>query len=269
MGFCMGDPMTVHALIALMALTPCFIAPVPKEAGSTNYIILPLTTELQRQVLTGEHTCYYVLVNGDGVVKKDGDLRAEAIDLRQLDHELTEDPLLSKDTGILIVVAYTREAPFRGMQLLRYALIGVGHSRFKEVRVVSARDSRDSWKNALTIIGASGKAKESDVPEACVKKGLVKVYPVRTAISRYLTDKADCVVVIGDQRGPSPKVEVIPAQAGPIAEALRELKVKNRERIRFEYGRLPRGKEALMQFEKANQELAKKLGFKHDSVVGY
>jgi len=238
----------------------------PSKTGRGNYLVFPVRTELQRLVLFDKHTKYYVLVNGSAAIAVDQAIDPKAIDFSRLEKDLMREPFLKDDTSVRISVAYDRSPPEEGRKLLYYALTGVGHHLFKEIKVVSDIGG-DRWKTALAIVKESGMPMQDTGEEFAIADGLPMVYPVRTLLSRFILTNADCVVVIGEPRGRAPEPKVIAKQEKRIAEAVGKLKLNNKDRLVWYFGESPREPEEAKEFFAITSELTKKLGFKSRSVI--
>lgn len=255
------------AAAALVIGAPVADGPDADQSGAGNYLAFFVNTELEREFLFDRHTRNFVLVNGDSL-GEDGNVPARAVDLDGLSRDLSRGPFTPLETTVRIVVAYRRWPPEASIRLLRYALIRVGHSSFKEVSVTSVKENPDRWKAALALVKEYGGTSAEAKAESGVGGGRCKVYPVRTALSRFSTHDADCVVVLGEQDGKAPGVKWIGDQEKTIAEAVGKLHLAKTEHILFWYGERPRGEEE-GRFMDANRQLAKRLGFPRHSVRSY
>jgi hypothetical protein len=191
------------------------------------------------------------------VVKPDGDsLDSKAIDFSKLEAALK--PFRGKDHGLFLHVFFRPPASKDAAQVLCWALEGFGRDAgFTTVLVV--RNFRDEdWKQ-MTAAADQGRA---DAEEPATGNDLVKVYPVRTALSRQLTFNADCVVdIVPPLEGQGDGLK--PGVREAIRVAVGQLKLPRKDRVQF---RVHRGsEEAHGRFETTATDLAKSLGFNRHS----
>jgi hypothetical protein len=208
------------------------ILPVFPDGG--NHLVLPVTTDLQRTLL-GKHgeplrdARAYVLVNGEAVMSTDGMINSKALDLPALRQQLA--PFADANKGIVYFkVYYSPEPPPSGRneEFLLWALYGFAvHSGFRDARVGNSYLPRFNWETLIARVNEAV-AGESDGDESPIGNELVKVYPVRTILGRYLTSSADCVV---DVLKPYTKDGLAPETLESIKQFVAKMQVKKRRVI--------------------------------------
>jgi RNA polymerase sigma factor (sigma-70 family) len=241
-------------------------APANSAEGAVgkNYLVFPIKTELQRALLQGYRDARtaraMVLLDGMSLVRPDGSVDSTALDFVALRRVLK--PHAGKGHGLFVNVYFLAGTSADASQLVCWALEGFGRQAgFEKAQATQTRfnDRSYDWKKKTAAVG-KGQA-EGDEP--ATGDGLVKVYPVRTALSRQLTG-ADCVVDIlppleGEGDGLKPAVrESIRVQVG-------RLNLPRKGHVLF---RIRRGSgEASQRFVEATAEsLAESLGFKSCST---
>jgi RNA polymerase sigma factor (sigma-70 family) len=231
-------------------------------ARGSNYLALPISTALQRTLLPEEvdaramKAC--VLIDGMSIVRPDGTVDSKALDFDGLRSALKS--CSGNGHGLIVRVYYP--APADGARVLAWALEGFGRQAgFEKVFATQTIFNEPyDWKKQ-TVAASDEHLVDADEPAAGDE--LVKVYPVRTVLSRLLT-KADCVVVV-------PRLESLgDGLKRGVRESLRramgQLTIPRKDRVLFcvRAG----SEEALRRFLETAKELAQALGFKASSVEG-
>jgi len=197
---------------------------VGKEAAKSpgeRWVVMPVTTELQR-LSAGRKARAYVLVDGEWFRRDRVTLDVGALNLDALRRQLQ--PYADAEKGA--VHFHLRciwgapdfvaeggelrrgpgwpseiEKPDRVSAVLRYALIGLGQEAgFRQVTAdylfyrAGTEAARD-W-DLLAADLRQGLAADAGREEAGIGNDTFKVYPVRTALSRFLYFNADCVLHI-------------------------------------------------------------------------
>ena len=239
-----------------------------KSPGSRNYLVFPITTKLQRSVLYTEKTAFKVLINGNAVVQKGGIVKGGALDLEDLRRALGNRVLLMGEDTITITIFYSRFVKRKAHQFVYWALHGVGSSRFRKVSVGSSISDEGHWQKALAAIKRFGPPDDDKVQEDPVEAAGVKVFPVRTALSRLVLDDADCLVVITAPLDARSSGDLSPAQQKAIRNGVYKLDLPNRSRLSFHIGVKRDGRKAAkFFFDVAAKYMTKRLGFKTYSVT--
>jgi hypothetical protein len=230
--------MLVLALGSFLLLgLPGALAQAP-PSPTPRYRIYGVTTELQRRLIpvhtSGKappETQLLVVVDTTATLRADG-IAVEGLSLSELWQDLSKRKV---PRGHLhITVYYPPSTHVRTLQektLVRYALMGMAHDAGFPT-VTSRMDFRGmTWEDYVDSF-AGGPAREPKGDEAARGDDVVKVYPVQTELSRYLSRDADCVVVFAiaaqEERWKIP-YKVWAAAAKAIAE----LKLAQKKQITF------------------------------------
>lgn len=239
-----------------------------KRPGSGNYLVFPVSTELQR-VIYGKKQAYLVLVNADPVILKDGTIKPSALDLEGLDRAMRAHLFRGGEDEVLVSVLYRREVPKEAKEFLHRAVQGVVNDRFKKVFtqfIIAARSTpttKDDWGQALQAIKEFGPPGNERAREDALPAGKDRVFPVRTALSRYALGGADCLVVFGTPVDAASKGDLTPAQQKAISGAVSKLDPAKRDRLAFRIQVRRDGRKAWEHFHEVELEhLRKRLGFK-------
>jgi hypothetical protein len=183
---------TVLLVTSVALLSMCL-----PEGG--NHLVFSVTTDLQRVLLgrPGEplrDAKAYVLVNGVAVVSENGMIDAKALDLAAIAQQLA--PYADRERGVVYFnVCYRRPSPDRREEFLLWALYGFAvHRGFRDAKVGNSYMTESfDWEKHIARVNETS-AGDPDGDEPPIGNDLVRVYPVRTILSRYLTPHADCVV---------------------------------------------------------------------------
>jgi hypothetical protein len=153
------------------------------------------------------------------------------------------------------------------MEVLRYALIGFGHQLgFSKVTGHgSYQNTNITWDEHVATFTGQGRQPEGDEPGA--KNDVVKVFPVRTNLSRYLTSDADCVVVIHSSLKKHAGV-IPPDVLESTTELLSKVKLSQRHQISFRLLHVDRVDREHVELLLQNlQRFAETLGFKTSTLT--
>jgi len=147
---------------------------------------------------------------------------------------------------------------------LRHAVIGFGYGMgFPKVTAYGQHPATAiTWADHIATF--TGKPRQPAGDEPASANELVKVYPVRTELSRCLTGNADCAVVIV----PSLDKEqgVIPPKVREAASKLMaQLKLQHKKQVSFYLGHVPDADR--QQLLDDLSKLATAMGFETRSVT--
>jgi hypothetical protein len=243
-----------------------------------NFVVYPVKTPLQRRLMgwspeDAASARAYVGVDGMAVVNDAGVIDENALELDDIRKALA--PYADSQSGVVFLNVNYNSYPARNRnaeQLLVWGLEGFGrHAGFKTARSYFTyyNDRKFDWTKKIT--SAKEKvADRADEDEEPLGDDLLKVYPVRTAFSAFLTS-ADCVVDVLVPPAEDGEQALTPTIRKGIAKYVGEAKLRGRERIAF-------GVKGLLEFQQKNPEkleqllrefedLAKSLGFPASSVA--
>jgi hypothetical protein len=253
--------------IILSVASTAFL-PAPASADESNFLVLPVTTDLQRSAWNGHpRACAYVLVNGTALLQGDATIRWQALDFDALAKALM--PLRrDKDAVVIFVVIHDALRQPDAGRLIRWALIGFAREKsFADVRVVeNVRGGFDWQKHIVAMNEKIGAQPDGDEPAA--KDGSVVVHPVRTVLSRYLFEGADCVVTLTTPFPKGSDGKLPPEMEAAIRRRVGALKLPHKRAVLFRVGYKQGGRDAVERFyETVARELAEALGFKDRSMM--
>jgi RNA polymerase sigma factor (sigma-70 family) len=246
---------------------PAAPAPPADRAVGKNCFVFPIRTELQRALLPWDGdkrtTKAVVVIDGMSLVRPDGSVDSTALDFAALRKALK--PYAGKGHGVFLQAYFLTGTSQEAAAFLCWALEGFG----RETGFDTPR-AMQTWFNGQTFDWkAETEAARKTDPEGDepgTGDAVVKVYPVRTALSRQRV-KADCVVDIlvpleGDGDGLKPGVREA------IVRYVGQLNLTQKGSVRFRVRR--RGNAAAFgRFrETTAPSLARSLGFKSHSVEG-
>jgi hypothetical protein len=225
------------------------------------YFIFPVNTPLQREIAPSGANLLVIL--DATAALKGNQIEPDALKLPDLRAVLT--PLAKAGPKLHITLFFGKPAADQAVarRVIRYALVGLGHEAgFATVKVRAAFQNADlSW--AEYAASFTGKRRQPVGDEPAVANDLVRAYPVRTELSRWLTSDADCVVIVPslvDETGNIPK-----KVSEATADVIRKLKLPHTQRVSF-YLEHVRDDDA-PRFAEQLSELAKKLGFEASTVT--
>ncbi len=165
-----------------------------KPQKPPTYIIRVVKTDLQRE-LAPMGTDVFVLVDATPAVV-DGKIVKSKLNLEEMRKALKQHR--KADTRLHFTLFFHGNDPDRrdNQELLRLAMIGFGHwIHFPQVTAwVSISQGKEGWKETTAPFTVT--EVEPDGEERATSNKLAKAYPVRSDLSRYLTGRADCAVLI-------------------------------------------------------------------------
>jgi hypothetical protein len=232
----------------------------PEEEISELYQVFPVTTDLQRRYLPpvrGIPAGVYVRMNGN-VLPKVSDVEAMREELA---------PFAKKaNSCVYFGVFYVGPLPDhdRQREFDKKLMDWSKEIGFRAYTVSSTYKGSsgvpDDWKATFLAIRKS-QSDEPDGPETGIGNELVTVYPIRTRLSRVLTDNSDCRVEL---------LQVVDGSSEPLTPAVRkaisqfvsQLALKQKRKILFAV-KFVYGKEGSAAVETLHKDLSK---FVHESL---
>ncbi len=177
------------ALIAAVWCTPLFA--IADEARQTNFVVFPIKTDLQRELLNSRADAYLQLdVESYAPDGKFDPKRFDRVEIRKALTDVARQ--VGKDKP-RIFVGYRYTNGFLNAnqrETLENAVRGAcGEARFGPGGT-SMLGEGGSWRDKLAPF--SGVPDDANAIESPLEDEFVRVYPVRTALSRFALGKADC-----------------------------------------------------------------------------
>lgn len=249
----------IFALLVAFALS----SPNVRAEEPPAHFVFPVKTALQRE-LASPKVDVVVLVDTTEVLKG-GRLELDALKLPELRKAIL--PYKATDARL----QYTFFIPKEDGDLatprhfVHLALIGLAHDAgFAKVTAIVHYDNTDkTWADRVAVF--TGKPRRPPGDEAASSADGVKVYPVRTPLSRHLTSDADCVVVVAPSLAESGGV--VPAKVRAAAvDLVAKLKLPNAKKVAFTV-QGPRDTADKLRLSDALDKLAKEMKFEASSVT--
>jgi beta-lactamase regulating signal transducer with metallopeptidase domain len=229
----------------------------PGPPRGEPHLVLPVQTELQRLIL-GKDVSAFVSLDLRGVVK-DGELDQAA--LRSIGRDLAA---AGARVGIVrFRIFHDRTSSSNEDKRLHDALKGLARAAgFRSAKVdEELRNDDVTWRQRIaTLDGDRPGLPGGDEPG--MGNQTVRIYPVRTPLSRYLFEGSDCVVDF--LAAPDPEVE--DRVRVSIKAMAKNLDLARKQRIHF---RVPADKvdeRSRVPLQERLDRLAKSLGFRRSQV---
>ncbi|MHC4402445.1 MAG: hypothetical protein ACYTG0_22500 [Planctomycetota bacterium] len=221
--------------------------PEKREPGSGNFLVVPITTELQRaHGKEYDKAELFVLVNATGAIREDDmQLDLAAVDLEALHELLLARASEKTDAGEprdgIVVLNFYYFRPSTGVTHSRDPVTDFS-SRLRDVTkragfpdaYVSIRRAGPDWRHpnywrSLVAELATPPSEEAVKAESGVGDDQVKLYPVRTPLARFLFgDEVDCVIHI------IPPIEEARAHVlDTMQRCLSQLKLQEKHCVKF------------------------------------
>jgi len=253
--------------LILLALSAWSGSSAATTAAGGNHLVFPITTELQRKLVQpwtsgdAKHAKAYVLINGTGVVADNGKVDDNALDLDALRKALA--PYAEPKDGVVVLNMVYR---LKGSAELVATIKAFGKDAgFRDAKVINTYMGQDfDWEKHIARINE--KVGGADRDETPTGSDIVRVYPIQTILSRYLTSNADCVVdVLQPVENETDSIEARIREA--VLTEVPKAEIKNKGRILFRVSSKPSARKVIDQFaEQGSKELAQMLGYEEASV---
>jgi RNA polymerase sigma factor (sigma-70 family) len=228
-----------------------------------KYFIFTVETDLQRELVPAKIDVFVVVDTTAAL--EDGKVALRELKLPELRKELLAHKKAGANLHFALFFKRSNADDADHQNVLRYALIGFGHETgFARVTAYSYYHNTDtSWKDFSATLAAKPRQAKGD--ESTTANDFVKTYPVRTALSRFLTSDADCAVVI------LPSLEkdkgAIPQKVrAAIIDAVGKLKLPHQKRASFYLSHIDVKNDVRQQLLKDFHNLANDMKFETSSV---
>ncbi len=246
-----------------------------EPAEQPPYIIVPVTTPLQRILMRGEGATRFVLVDGDSLVSQDGlSLDFSNLNLDQFGRAVNKD--LPADAQVAMRICYykghpemsknARRAPMALGKVLRSMITQYGNSKEPNGDV-----SVGGGDGFLEDVKALRQPEPADLKEDPVENEFGMAYPVRTILSRTLMwkEKVDCVIDVSPKIDMNPNNELTEELVAGLKALVNKVQPDQRRWLLLEYSDsshgkghyTPEGFEREKLRRERNIQLANELGF--------
>ena len=235
---------------------------------NVEYLIIPINgakTDLQKTFASTEQGVD-LLIDGTGIVSEDGKIDGRLIWMKKLQELLRSYNKTNKDI-LNVHIYYPLVGEGMAKDILMWSFEGFGRNTgFRKTKVYNHYQGEgfqfaeyiNSKKNILEV------ADEGDEPVN--GNELVKVYPVRTSLSRSKFNNADCVVDILPSFEKGGETSISPELEQAIQKYVSRLTVKQKKLLFFRISSKGEGGSTVDWFiARGSKEIAKKLGYQ--SVV--
>jgi hypothetical protein len=224
---------------------------------SEHHLVLTVQTELQRLIL-GKDVSVFVTLDLTGVVK-DGSLNQS--ELSSLRRDLAA--ARARDGIIHFRIFHDRTSDPHENKWLHDDLEGLARAEgFRGAKVDEELRNDDlTWRERIATLDA-GRPGSPQGEEAGLGNNTVRIYPVRTPLSRYLFEGSDCVV----DCLAAPDLDVEGRVRVMIKATLPKLDLVRKQQIHF---RIPADKveeHSRAPLQQRLDRLAKSLGFQGSTV---
>ncbi len=260
------DQAAVHVMTSKKASAPAQDQP---DVDEVSYLVIPLPdarTELQSTLVSSRKGAE-VLVDGTAIVSDEGRIDGSRLPLERLREDLR--PWADRDSHVLEVHIYHRlVGEENAKDLLMWSLQGFGrHAGFKRTKVYNHYQGQRFRFADLLESRKKQIADEEVDDEPQSGDELVKVYPVRTSLSRSKTGNSDCVVDIVPRFRAEPADSLAPEIEQAIRRYVAALKVDRRRKLLFRVTSQGQARQTVDWFvEEKSRELARDLGYEDVSV---
>jgi hypothetical protein len=253
-------------VVSLIAISLFWQPASAVELSKKAYVLFPVRTELLRQYLFDPNVRFLLLVCGDALVDPAGNIVASRFDFAALIKEMNtwRGP---KDV-IEAELIFAKNPPRMAARMLNLAILGLAMDMGYERHVPKTRTGNYSWKLGARLTGDARGLYREDATEDPVGDESVRVYPVRSALSRLRTHEADCVVSFLKpfDKGSTGKLD--DNTKAKVKEMLLSLKLKSLKRVEIGIRtKRDANQKAIDRFEHETVPELKRLGLPITSVA--
>ncbi|HEV3384824.1 MAG TPA: sigma-70 family RNA polymerase sigma factor [Gemmata sp.] len=159
----------------------------PAPVVEKTFAIAPITTELQRRLISGggPSSVAMVLVDGSALFRDEKTLDLDAIDLKGIEKGLAAYKSAMQQKVHFLTYYLSSKYHETGQGLLEYGWMGLGRAKgFGTVSWARTYGSLLAWEDRIAPLRENA---DSTVEEVAVGDDRVRAYPVRTPLSRVLT----------------------------------------------------------------------------------
>ena len=225
-----------RTLIGIALLT--LFTSVSRADDLQNYFVAPISTELQRATVSASADAY-AIVNCNALLV-DGQLDLSALDKDGFVSELSK---MTASGGSLVLVLRYQSAANAGEQLrkrLKQRLKDLCSSAgYEKIRVINKSNSED-WKDTYQRVVAFKQPEEALEP--LIENEHVRVFPVRTQLSKFFHSEADCIVeLVRPVDGRMKKIS--PDLALSIRQAVKQAQISSKQTMLFKLSSTTAGNE--------------------------
>ena len=259
----------------LVALSLLAVAPQQPQVPPANppkkaYMVFTIRTQLQRQYLFKTDEQYYLLIHGDSLVDSQGKIDPARLDFDEWSRAFARADRNWTGDILRIDLVFAKQPPEATVRWIRLALDGWAKVDGFEATHIVTNISDMNWKRAARLTGNVRGFYEELESEDAVGDESIRVYPVRTILSRQIIgDDIDCVVLFPRPFDKHSTGTLNDESKARVKELVATLKLKERKRISIGiWLKDDANEEAVRRFSKKTApELAKELGFENCNVA--
>ena len=252
------------------------------QQNDVNFVVVPIRTELQRKLLGGDNSLKaYVELNGTAFLGKDDDELVQAIDPNALRRALVAVKGADKEARVVFTTMIeSANQPHSALEPLGKALRRIATEAGFGVAGMNFRYAgKYDWQAKVAAGKAIGSVEDA-ADEGGVGDDLVKVYPVRTKVTRFLAD-VDCEVFFLKPLDSNDRPLISAELRESVKKAVAELTLRSKKKVSFNVELSYKTPEARQRNYEADtelivgdgsgngesHELADSLGFDDSSVT--
>jgi hypothetical protein len=231
----------------------------PGPPRGEPHLVFPVQTELQRLIL-GKDISVFVSLNLRGVVKEGGELDQAA--LRSIGRDLAAAG--AREGIVHFRIFHDRTSSPGADKRLHDALRGLARAvGFRGAKVdEELRNDDVTWRERIATLDRSRPGlPRGDEPG--MGNNTVRIYPVRTPLSRYLFEDSDCVVDF--LAAPDPEVE--DRVRVTVKAMAKKLDLARKQQIHFQVPADKVEERSRVPLQERLSRLAKSLGFRRSRVT--
>jgi hypothetical protein len=260
-------------IVLIAVAASCRSESLGAEPPRQAYLLFPVRTQLQRELYFNRHVRYYLLVHGDSLIDADGKVDSDRLDFERLNDDLGPVRVIlpGQTISASLILGEEPRPPEPAARLVNMAIMGWAREAGFDRHVPTTIGGDSVWKAAVRLAGDARGLYEEKEDEDSIGDDTVRVYPVRTALSRLISAEADCVVSFPQPYGEDATGELDEKSKERVKELVESLKLEKRSRVQFLiWMKHDVNRKAVDTFtEKTARELWRELEFENFSVARY
>lgn len=242
----------------------------PPKVVVPNFVVRPILTDFQRQWIAAgdKDVSACVFVDATSFLNSDGRIAPDGLDLNAIADALS--PYVTGKTAMIHVDYGNGKVPNNTRDFFVFGALerAARQSGFANVRITNAFRNvvGVAWQKRIAPVIEQPADETKD--ESPVVNDFVRAYPVRTALSRFVSE-SDCVCYIEKPLGSTPDAAAIPTEVqDAIKAAVSKLTLDRKRSVAFRFlTKTEKDRAAATLFiDNGSMTLAKSLGFEQGVV---
>lgn len=259
--------------ISLLALSLLAVAATGQQPQANPpqkaYLFFTIRTQLQRQYFFNTDEQYYLLIHGDSLVDGQGKIDPSRLDFEMLSREVARPDRNWTGDILRVDLVFAKKPSEAAVRWIKVALDAWAKADGFEATNFTTITGDIDWERAVRLTDNQRGFYTEMENEDAVGDESIRVFPIRTILSRQMSGDVDCVVLFPRPFGKDADGTLNADSKARVKELVEKLQLKERKRIQFGIWLNDASNlKAVNHFtEKTGPALAKELGFEYYSIA--